>query len=514
MLNTFRFHLNITSAEIQKQRAGWVWGLWFVVLTGLSGILALALLMFGPNPAFIAWLLFAAGSVLILYQPRYGIYLILFLTLVGDGIITYWFPFAKNLSSAESLMYLNDALIFSPLEIYLVLTFVSWLGRGAMERKLNFYTGRLFWPALVFILFIVFGMVYGFGTGGNVNIGLWEARPIFYLVAMLVLSSNLLTRREHANHLFWTAVIALFIEGLFGTYHYFFVLKADLTGIESMTEHSVAIHINSIFVFVLAAWLYKASWPKRLFIPLMLPPMLLTYMAAQRRAAFVALAIALALMAIILLKEKPLAFWIIVPPAFVAGLLYVALFWNSNSALAMPAQTLKSIVAVEQANAKDRSSNLYRQLENINSRYTIRQSPLTGVGFGQKVKFLVPLPDISFFEWWEYMVHNSIIWIWIKTGIGGFIAMLFLIGSSIMAGVRALLRAPNGDLKAIALTGTLYIIMHFVYAYVDISWDIQSMVYVGAVMGWISGFERIVTRHPADTNTRKDSQTPARAMLP
>jgi hypothetical protein len=53
---------------------------------------------------------------------------------------------------------------------------------------------------------------------------------------------------------------------------------------------------------------------------------------------------------------------------------------------------------------------------------------------------------------------------------------------------------PGGDLSAFALMATLYIVMHFIYAYVDISWEAQSMIYVGAMMGLINGMERIVAQ--------------------
>jgi O-antigen ligase len=105
---------------------------------------------------------------------------------------------------------------------------------------------------------------------------------------------------------------------------------------------------------------------------------------------------------------------------------------------------------------------------------------------------IVPMPDISFFIWWEYFTHNSILWIWTKAGAFGFLSMLFLIGQTVMVGMRLQLRMPGGDMSAIALTALTYIIMHFVYAYVDISWDAQSMIYVGIMMGLINSLERIV----------------------
>ena len=67
-------------------------------------------------------------------------------------------------------------------------------------------------------------------------------------------------------------------------------------------------------------------------------------------------------------------------------------------------------------------------IENNNLEFTIHQKPLTGVGFGNKFFVIIPMADISFFTWWQYFPHNSVIWIWLKTGVGGFIAMFYFLG--------------------------------------------------------------------------------------
>jgi hypothetical protein len=51
---------------------------------------------------------------------------------------------------------------------------------------------------------------------------------------------------------------------------------------------------------------------------------------------------------------------------------------------------------------------------------------------------------------------------------------------------------PGGDLSTVILTANLYIVMHFIYAYVDMSWDTQSMLYIGLCIGMINCVERIV----------------------
>ena len=117
--------------------------------------------------------------------------------------------------------------------------------------------------------------------------------------------------------------------------------------------------------------------------------------------------------------------------------------------------------------------------------------PLTGVGFGKQFYMLVPLPDISFFVWWQYITHNSILWIWLKTGAAGFLSMIFLVGLSVVTGMQAIRRIPDANLRVAALVATFYIIMHFIYAYVDMSWDARSMIYIGAMMGLINCLEAI-----------------------
>ena len=63
-----------------------------------------------------------------------------------------------------------------------------------------------------------------------------------------------------------------------------------------------------------------------------------------------------------------------------------------------------------------------------------------------------------------------------------------------MVATRALIRLSNKELQVITLVATLYVLMHFVYAYVDISWDIQSMVYLGAMLGVINSIEHVASQ--------------------
>lgn len=494
MIETLPTRANLFTVAAQTRRSTLSWWLWYGFLMVVSLLTALAVLLHGPDPATIVWIVFFLGAAAIIYQPRYGVYLTLLLALPGDAILLYWYPFVKNLSSAESILYLHNAAIFSPAEIYIALTFLSWIGRGIMRREIYLYRGPLFIPVIIFTGFISFGLLNGVLTGGNLSIALWQVRPLFYLVAMLVLVSNLLTSRRHINILMWMAVVALIIEAFVGLYKVAFVLQFDLGEVARIAEHSSSIHANSILILLIAVWVYRGSYLKRLVLLPILPVLLISYLANQRRAAFLSLAIVLIVVAIVLYREQRLAFWLTVPLCVLIGTVYLGAFWNASGVLALPASAVKSVIAEDDTAAADRSSNEYRDIENFNLHFTIQRHPLFGTGFGKSFYVPLPMADISFFDWWNYFPHNSILWIWVNTGIGGFIAMLFLFGSTIITGARALRRLPRDEISAVVFAALLYIMTHIIFTYVDIAWDAQSMIYVSAMMGVLNSIEHTINR--------------------
>ncbi len=490
MINTLRNETEWASAAYQIHRNDIFRRLWLVLLLGGSGVTAAAMFFVGPTPLPLGGILFLATLGMIVYQPRWGLYFLLFFALLGDAVLMDQYPFVKNLSSAESLLYINNALIFSPLELYLVITTVAWIGKGIFARTFHFRTGVMLWPVAIFTLFLVAGLAWGIGTGGVVNVALWESRSIFYLPLVMVLTINLIENRSHVSQIIWVLMLAVFVKGIIGVIIFFTRYHGSLAGVEAITEHAAAIHMNALFVLVFASWLFHASAAKRFLLPLMVPLVAITYIATQRRAAFASLGMVIAMMTMILYRKNRRLFWSLVPTVGFFALVYLAIFWNSGSALAFGAKAVKSIIAPD-AGSADESSNLYRVLENINIGYTIHLSPLLGVGFGQKFHITVAMPDISFFVWWEYIVHNSVFWIWMKSGLLGFMSILTMMGFSLMRGGRMVWRVQDNDLQAIAFTVTAYLFMHYMYAYVDMSWDAQSMLFVGTALGLIDCLERI-----------------------
>jgi len=82
-----------------------------------------------------------------------------------------------------------------------------------------------------------------------------------------------------------------------------------------------------------------------------------------------------------------------------------------------------------------------------------------------------------------------------------------------MTGARVLWRMPRNDLSAVALTAVLFLVMQLTFAYVDIGWDVQSMLYAGLMMGLLNKLEHIVAQ-PVFPPEKRWRWQPERKALP
>jgi hypothetical protein len=487
------------------------WWLMFLSLMSASGLVGYLMVNRGASWAAIAWIIYCIGIIAIFYNPRYGIYMILGLTLMGDQVMIFWYPFQKNFSSPESIMFLSRAVNFSPLESYIALVFISWFGRMAMERRFHFRRGPLFWPAILFSFFITVGLIYGLSRGGIFKIALTEVRPIYYIPLMLILTGNLIETRLQVNRLMWIIALAIAYKGIFGVFYIGTMLKWDISNVEQIGEHAMSIHFNAFFIFAIVAWFYHDSVLKRLILPFLTPFILYSFLANHRRAGFLTLGLGIAIILAMLYRENRKLFFTLAPTGTIVFLAYLAAFWNNTGSLGIIARAVRSVVG--QPTARDAASNVYRDIENLNTIFNIRNYPLLGIGFGNKFHVVAPLPDISFFALWEYITHNSVMWIWMQAGVGAFFAMLLLTGMTMIVGGRAVWNMPYGPLRGVALTATIYVLMHFIYAYADMSWEVISLTFVGTMMGLINSLEAIAAR-PLPTQTKRWPWMPNTGLPP
>lgn len=431
-----------------------------------------------PNPSYLATVLLLAALLAALARPLVGLHVVVFGTLFSDIRVVPWYPFVKNFSSEESLLYLADGAIVNPLELVLLATLVGWWVRTRFEG-VPVRAGRLTVPLGVLGAAVVLGFVNGMAQGGDLRIGLWEARPFAHLLVVYLLVTNLCTVRRDLIGLAWTALAAVTLQSVYAIWWWTSIDAAVLTTMRGLTEHAASVHLGAAMIAALAAWLLPWVGPAtRLALAAAAVPNAVAFGLAERRSAFIGFSLAIVLLAGVLYVERRRVFRWFVPIVTVVAVAYTLAFWNAPGAIGFPAQALKSVLAPDQLRPEDHTSNLYREIEAINVWFTIRVGPVRGIGFGQPFYRLYAMPDISAFPFWEYMPHHSLLWIWLKTGFVGFVAVIVLMVRTLQLGSRSVLRL-DGPAALVALVGVLYVAMYLVFSYVDIAWDPRSMVALG-----------------------------------
>lgn len=417
------------------------------------------------------------------YRPRQTLNATVFLALVGDIVTVGWFPFNKNLSSRESILFISDGVSLSPLELVLLsgLAVVSLRAVAAGRSPLSL--GAVGRPLLLFTACVFLGLARGLLAGGDFRAAMYEMRPLLYLPIVYLLATTLISTRRQQRHLVTAAVAAVAVQSLLSLDYLRDLDGAQREALESLTAHGASISANFFFIVLLASLTYRnVSARQRIILLVVAVPVFWVYLVSQRRAAVITLGVAIVLLCVSLFWRQRNTFWKVTPALTLVMVGYLGAFWTSEASIAFPAQAVKTVIAPDDLSTKDASSDIYRVLENINVHSTIQASPVLGLGFGQAFYRPYRLPDISRFEFNAYVPHNSFLWIWIKTGFVGFASMLYVLARSVSLGAGRVRESADGPDAVVSIAATLFVVMYAIYTYVDVAWGSNNMVLLGVAI--------------------------------
>jgi hypothetical protein len=165
--------------------------------------------------------------------------------------------------------------------------------------------------------------------------------------------------------------------------------------------------------------------------------------------------------------------------------MYVAVFWDVGGPLAEPVRVIREVVDPYSISERDRESNVWRDIENQNIAYTMRQLPLTGVGLGQA--YLIQrqpprLPDTL--TYWQYTTHNAVLWFWLKAGPFGAFAFWFLVTQVVMFGLQLYRRHGDPLLRVAAAFPALLMTAQVVFSSFDMGLtQNRTMIILGVALG-------------------------------
>jgi len=420
--------------------------------------------------------------------------------------ITSRIPLFRSLQDSYGM----SGAIVTPIEVILVLALFVGVARAVSERRLGLRPSPLGAAVASVLVIAVLEELYGLSRGGVFNISLWELRPFVYLAVAYLLASQLVTKTSALDAILWGIVIGTGLKGVLGTER-LISLANVVPHPEAILEHEESFFFSIFMLLTVAMWVLGRRGKLRLVATLLLPFVVVADLGNDRRTAWVILPsifIALWVIAYQRMPARRKVLSIVGAVTIVVGSGYVAAFRNSTSLLAHPANAIWSQIS---PNARDSSSDLYRVIENQNLALDIRESFITGTGFGVPINHPVAVFDATSLDpLINYVPHNTILYVWLRTGTLGAILFWFMIGAAIVAACRL---ARHADVN-LCLFGTMALAS-------IIAWLIQGrldkgitsfrvVILVGCMMGAVEAARRL---RQVDLNARSSREEVVRPQV-
>jgi hypothetical protein len=452
-----------------------------------------------------------AAAALVVRWPLAGLYIV-----AGCVVLVEEEPLATPIFTDQLDIFHWPASLTGlperPIGFLLLLMLFVLIGHRLLKRQRVLWGGPLLLPFIGFLLCVAWGVIHGLQSGGDFKIIVLEVRPFWYLFVAYLLAYNLLSQKRQIRALFWLIILGAGVKGLQGVYIYLIVLHGNLTNSHEIMAHEESFFFIAVLLLLVLFALHHRYRPQFYAILLISPAVLIALVANQRRADYLALLIGVvvAWAFVFLLKpqaRKKLALGMVLAVILVTG--YVLAFSHSSGSLAEPARGIVSIFSSNENDPVSAASNLYRSIENADLKYTMKQDPLLGWGFGRPFLQPVPLPNIlSLDPYYLYIPHNTIYWVWMRLGDIGYALLWYLFGAIIVRGSLIARRLRDPYLQVVAIFVVTVTVMEIIVAYADYQlFFFRNVLYLGLLLGVLMRLpaldEAEGKEQPACENTRR-----------
>lgn len=473
---------------------------WITSIIIFSIIFAtLYLLSNGSIFTTVAIILLTLTVILTFYRLTWGLFLFVAFVLLFDqfpprgyGITIIGVEYFLNLKSLN-LFKNTEFAVINPLELHLILIILAWIFIFITRR--NLYLQKI--PnSLAFILlffWLTISLIYGLSRGGDFLPALWELRALFYMAFMILITPQIIQSKKDLINLIWIIIIALTIKALIGVVR-LVRLGFDFGGRTELTNHEDPLFFVSLMILLLNFVLFKYKSSQKTFLYFIFPLIFIVFFFSQRRAAYAAFFLGIIAFLFIIQKEQLKLLLKYLIPFLIVFSIYTTIFWNSTGTIAIPAQLVKASIT-EPKNPSDLRfySNLYRKIENYNLSQTVLKSPIIGIGFGKKYDQPLPLVHIPF-PLQEYIPHNEIFWIMVKSGTIGFFLFFLFFNSYILQTSNLYKKINDPYLKSICSMIIIAIIGQIVVSFYDLQLTYyRNMIFLGTLLGLLPTIQTITT---------------------
>jgi hypothetical protein len=324
----------------------------------------------------------------------------------------------------------------------------------------------------------VFSTLYGLTHGGEFRYSSWQT----YLILSMVLSAFAIAAAcrtpAHFIHLAKWLVAAAVYRALMCWISYFTWAKGLIgqSG-EFITSHADTITWVVSIMVLLVEMVDRRSVSVRLRNLLLILFFLGAIQFNSRRLAWVSLTMGLVMFYVLfpqgVAKRRINRVLVVLSPLILA---YVVVGWGRPEKIFLPLASFSSVSTQED------SSTLARNAENLGLIFTGNSaSRAFGTGWGRPYSYLTLKYDISGFELWRYVPHNSILGLLAFTGILGFAGFWLAVPTSVYFNARVARLAADTAARRVALIGVAQLIVCCNQLYGDMGIFEPAAMYVVAV---------------------------------
>ncbi len=436
----------------------------------------------------------------ILRRPALAVYV-----LVACATTLEIFPLDFNDSLTDAtgfFLNLNNTmklpLSASPAELLMGISVLAWWRAQRADPSLR-PRGPLFKAYVVYLGVLLLGDAHGLATHGDFNTSLWELRPQVYGFIAFVLAASLI--REEGQLLILAAVFvaASALKAAVGYNRYFNTLHGDIGINEAILAHEDSYFLAMLMVAAGVGLVWYRKRQALVVLLAFLPLAFIVLVENRRRVGMLALGAALVIVAVAGVWFEKRVRWKVAAAAVAVSLCYGAFlsgYWNKEYGAA--AQLVRPIHSLFEPDQRDFNSNLYRDNEDADLKFTYQQNRLIGVGMGQPMAVVFPLADISQqYPFWQYIPHNTILWIAMRTGVLGMMAFWAMIGMALLEAISSMRRLTSPLVRAAVVFALAGIIAELIVGYGDVQLEnYRNMIFFGCIMGLINAAERISVGAP------------------
>lgn len=358
-----------------------------------------------PSLALAGW-----AAVGLVRRPLLGVFVLLACTILFDQ-----FGMGPDSILSRPEVYNNfnvtlgiGGLVVNPFEVIILLVAIGWLLQATSGRLPGRPLLAVSALGVLWFIMVAISVWWGAVNGGNVKVGLWVLRPVFYFLALGFFTYQLVRTERQVGWLVGVIIATVTIKAL-ATVILWQMHRHDETDWECYVSHEDTSFC--LYLLWLAFGAFFLGAPRRLMVTLFVtaPLIAAAVLFNDRRINFVTLLLGVALILVAMPRGTLTRRGLFLCGGAIAGLLYIAVsLVGPKNPVTEPVKGIVAGLKSEVANKNTDSSSQYRKLERYDLLHTVRAFPIMGAGLGKRYLQPIELPRLPF-EYYVYINHNQLL---------------------------------------------------------------------------------------------------------